>query len=485
MATSPMNEVIQHLRRAGLLHDAAHLTDRHLLENFISRRDVAALEVLVRRHGPMVWDVCRRVLGNHHDAEDAFQATFLVLIRKAASIRTNAGNWLYGVAHQTALKARATRAKRRVREVQVTEMPERAEKEQTLWCDLQPLLDHELSLLPEKYRAVIVLCDLEGQTGREAARQLGCPEGTVASRLARARAMLAKRLTRHGLAVSGGTLAGVLSSKAVSASVPTPVMTATIKAVTLVAAGQAAAKGAISLKVAALTEGVMKSMLLTKLKIATVVLLAVAILGTGSVIYRMQAAPATDGQKENPQQPTDGDESEAKKHHQEEQIAWGPAAQLGIVLKPNKKVFKPGEVVQLQLILRNAGQQKLSLAIPNTEVCEKFGMDIFLQDQVGRNLSWEWGERHSSRPLTVSGARRYYLNSGESRSLGEVSILIGSNKRPEDVMAKLKVNFGQICRLKIKLKTYSSASDDHAEPLESGSAEFRVDGAKVPPEEGR
>src|SRR5262249_34368415 len=153
----------------------AGLTDGELLEAHLRRRDEAALAALVRRHGSMVWGVCRRVLHNHHDAEDAFQATFLVLVRKAASIvpRDMVGNWLYGVAHQTALKARTTTAKRRRRERTLTGMPEPAMAEQPVWRDLQPLLDEELSRLPDKYRAVIVLCDLEGKTRKEAARQLG------------------------------------------------------------------------------------------------------------------------------------------------------------------------------------------------------------------------------------------------------------------------------------------------------------------------
>jgi RNA polymerase sigma factor (sigma-70 family) len=276
MPTSPMSEVIQYLR-STLLPEGPDLTDGQLLECFVCRREPAALEALVQRHGPMVWGVCRRLLGNHHDAEDAFQATFLVLVRRAASIRspTKIGNWLYGVANQTALKARATRAKRKERERPVTEMPEPAVMDQDLWNDLQPLLDQELSLLPEKYRTMIVLCELEGKTGREVARQLGLPQGTVASRLARARTMLAKRLARHGLAVSGGTLAGVLSQKAAVASVPALVMSSTIKAVTLVAAGQAAA-GVISVKVVVLMEGVMKAMLMKKLKTVGAVLLVMA-----------------------------------------------------------------------------------------------------------------------------------------------------------------------------------------------------------------
>src|SRR5215469_12343087 len=126
MPTSQMSEVLQHLRSAALLPEGADLTDGQLLDRFVRRREPAALEALVRRHGPMVWGTVRRALADHHDAEDAFQATFLVLARRAASIRANVGNWLYGVAHKTALKARATRAKRRGRERPMTEAPEPA-----------------------------------------------------------------------------------------------------------------------------------------------------------------------------------------------------------------------------------------------------------------------------------------------------------------------------------------------------------------------
>src|SRR5713226_8552398 len=167
--TTQISKVIQHLRSTLLVRDGADLTDGELLECFVSRKETAALEALVRRHGPMVWGVCRRILRNHHDAEDAFQATFLVLVRKAASVvpREMVANWLYGVARTTALRANAVAAKRRLRERQVRNMPEPEAVQSDLWEHLQPLLDQGLSRLPAKYRVAIVLCDLEGKSHKE------------------------------------------------------------------------------------------------------------------------------------------------------------------------------------------------------------------------------------------------------------------------------------------------------------------------------
>jgi RNA polymerase sigma factor (sigma-70 family) len=292
MAANERSKVIQHLRRIALWKDGAGLTDAQLVEEYLSRREEAALAALVRRHGPMVWGVCRRVLHHYHDAEDAFQATFLVLVRKAASIASPEllANWLYGVAHQTALKARAAAAKRKTRERQVKDMPEPAAAENNLWDDLQPLLDQELSHLSEKYRAAIVLCDLEGKTRKEAARQLGVPEGTLAARLARGRKMLAARLARRGVTLSAGTLAAVLAENTASATVPPGVAGATIKAAGLIAAGQAAAAGEISLQAVALMERVVKSMFLTKLKMASTIVLGIGLLGVSWGLYPTRAA---------------------------------------------------------------------------------------------------------------------------------------------------------------------------------------------------
>jgi RNA polymerase sigma factor (sigma-70 family) len=294
------------LRGALLAREDGGLTDGQLLECFISRREEAAFEALVRRLGPMVLGVCRRVLRNHHDAEDAFQATFLVLVRKAASVvpRERVANWLYGVAYQTALKARALAGKRRTREKQVTDMPEPAAKPDGR-SDLQDLLDQELTRLPDKYRAPLVLCDLQGKTRKEAARQLGQPEGTLSSRLSRARALLAKRLARHGLALSGGSLAAALGPETASAAVPAALIHTTVKAASLFAAGQVAATGALSAHAITISEGVLEAMLLAKLKIAGVLLLAVAVVvGTaaGSFLPRTPATEPPVSEKQAKQQ---------------------------------------------------------------------------------------------------------------------------------------------------------------------------------------
>jgi RNA polymerase sigma factor (sigma-70 family) len=286
MPTSPLSVVIQHLL-ADLRPDGNGRTDGELWARFLRNRDEDALASLVRRHAPMVWGVCRRLL-NHHDAEDAFQATFLVLVRKAAEVpRRAVANWLYGVARQTAVRLRATAAKRRRRERQVVNMPEPPVAE-VRDADLQSLLHEEVSRLPGHYRGVVVLCDLEGRTRKEAARHLGIPEGSVASRLARARALLAKRLARRGVGFSGGSVAAVLSAGAAS-SAPPALVASTIRAASLLAAGQAA--GIVSAKVADLTEGAVNAMFVTRIKsVLAVVLVVAALAGGAGLLFQAQAA---------------------------------------------------------------------------------------------------------------------------------------------------------------------------------------------------
>jgi len=196
--------VLRHLR--GLAAAAGGgVPDGQLLERFTAGREEAAFAALVRRHGPMVFGVCRRVLHNRHDAEDAFQATFLVLARKAGSIADPGllGNWLYGVATRIARKARVAQRKRQQREKPVWCLPSLPAPDAPARDDLGSVLREELNRLPEKYRVPVGLCYLEGKTNAEAARLLRWPTGTVKGRLARARDLLRSRLVCRGLGEAG------------------------------------------------------------------------------------------------------------------------------------------------------------------------------------------------------------------------------------------------------------------------------------------
>jgi RNA polymerase sigma-70 factor (ECF subfamily) len=275
MAKAPMDEAVRRLRQTVLARDGGGLSDGELLERFVARREEAAFEALVRRLGPMVLGLCRRILRNHHDAEDAFQAAFLVLARKAASVRPpeRVGPFLYGVAYHTARKVRAQLTRRRRRETPVDETPEPAVREQGGGSDLWPVLDEEVCRLAEKYRAPVVLCDLEGLTRKEAAHRLGWPEGTVSGRLSRARALLARRLSRRGVTLAAALTAGGANSG--TAAVPAALVRSTVRAAGLWAAGKAMAPRAI------LTEGVVRSMFLSKGRIAVIAVLVAGLIGGG------------------------------------------------------------------------------------------------------------------------------------------------------------------------------------------------------------
>ena len=274
------------------------LSDGELLELFISRRDGPAFEAIVRRHGPMVLGVCRRVLRDHHDAEDAFQATFMVLARRAGSVRPREKlpNWLHGVAHNTAIKARALNARRRSRERHVTTMPDLETRPAETGDDLAGCLDRELRRLPEEYRLPIILCELEGLGHREAALKLGWPVGTVSGRLSRARAMLAVRLTRRGLALPVGALAMAPRPGSASAGVPAFLFRRTIETAIPSAAGPVMAAGAISGPVAGLTNRIIGGMMMSRL-IATVgAVLAGGMLVSGGIAgQRVLARPGARG----------------------------------------------------------------------------------------------------------------------------------------------------------------------------------------------
>jgi RNA polymerase sigma factor (sigma-70 family) len=283
-----MSSVLRHLCRAAIGTAEGGLSDARLLESFLTGRDEAAFTALVWRHGPMVLGVCRRVLRNAHDAEDAFQATFLVLARKAGSIRAREllAPWLYGVAYRTAMKARAMNARRRLKERAAGATPRPPAVADDTWDELLERLDGELSRLPEKYRVPVVLCELQGKSRKEAAALLGVPEGTLSWRLAQARKQLARALSRSGVALPAGALVA-----ASAAGVPPALLAATARVGTWAAAGETVTAGAVPARVLALAEGVVKTMLLRKLKVVGALALAVCV-GAGAVGlgYRTGAA---------------------------------------------------------------------------------------------------------------------------------------------------------------------------------------------------
>jgi RNA polymerase sigma factor (sigma-70 family) len=290
----------------GFPEAAADLTDGQLLDRFVTRHDGEAFAALLRRHGPLVLGVCRRVLSDPHDAEDAFQATFLVLVRKAASIvkQQSLGSWLYGVACRIAVRAKHRAQQRRVYERQAVNRPTTDPCDEALWRDLRPVLDEEVNRLPEKYRAPVVLCYLAGRAYAEAARELGCSKGTVALRLEQARERLRRQLTRRGIVLSVGVFAALFAGRRALAPVPPALAEATARAASLWATGGPAA-GAVPVPAASLAEAVASALAWAKVKVAVVTVLAAgAVCATaGAALHRALAdRPAAAGGAAAPKQ---------------------------------------------------------------------------------------------------------------------------------------------------------------------------------------
>lgn len=332
MANGHLQTVLQHIRRLAGVSRAAGLTDGRLLERFASCQDEAAFEALLERHGPMVLAVCRRVLHNLSDADDAFQATFLVLISKAGSIRKreSVSSWLHGVAYRTACRARARAARRHTREEPIREVPDPLQVEpdtQLAWRELRAVLDEELGRLPEKYRVPLVLCYLEGMSNAEAAQQLGWPIGTVQVRLLRAREILRIRLARRGAVFSGCSLAGAWSARAWQAAVPPELAAATLRMATLFA-GEHVTAGMISTQVAALAKGVLRTLLLTKLKIAVAFLLAVSLVGAAAGVLGQRVLAKREANAQEKVVPNAGTQSTAVREHSERNPSTADLTQI-------------------------------------------------------------------------------------------------------------------------------------------------------------
>ncbi len=362
MAAKQLEKVVRQIHSLARRPPTAMDTDAALLERFRAAREESAFAALLRRHGPMVWNVCCRTLGQHADSEDAFQATFVILLRKASSIRRPAAlaNWLYGVAYRTALEARRARAKRRLKEATAIKPTTASHMNHD---DLLAVLDEELSRLSESLRTVLVLCDLEGKTRKEAAQLLGCPEGTVLSRLSRGRARLAQGLTRRGFGATTGALVAVLAESA-AAAVPSHVLA---KTALVVATGTGG-----SLPVAALVNGVLKAMFLAKLQLmAAAALVALVIAGGGIVLL---AAGAEEGDKPAaPKQPAPG-ASQTERPQKDQQPSVGKIIEQTLadaaksaedIPDPFQRVQALGRIsyVQAKSGAREASRKTINLAM--------------------------------------------------------------------------------------------------------------------------
>ena len=268
MTSDEQRSIIQSIRTPYGAESVGPMADGPLLERFLSQRDEdaeAGFAALVALHGPMVWDVCRAVLSDPHAAEDAFQATFLILVRKAGSIRRrdSVGPWLYGVARRVAVRAKANAARQLLREGQGTDTIATPAPD-VVWREQVEALHEEVDRLTEKYRAALVLCYFEGRTHGEAAQLLKCPVGTVSTRVSRARELLRARLTCRGLVLPATWAGAMLSSESTSAAMPIRLAEATTRVAMGIAASRMTMTGVVSIPVAQLTEGVLRNMIFTK-----------------------------------------------------------------------------------------------------------------------------------------------------------------------------------------------------------------------------
>jgi polysaccharide biosynthesis/export protein len=292
-----ITDVVRDLSNAERLQAALTLTDAQLLEQFALQCNEAAFEALLHRHGPLVFGVCRRMLFDVQDAEDAFQATFLVLARKAGSItqRSLLSNWLYGVAFRVAARARKNAFRRRAIERHDSDLTAVADATRSVDPDLGPLLHEQVQRLPEKYRGPVVLCYLEGKTNEEAADRLRWPVGTVKTRLDKAREILRTRLAQRGVALT----VGLLAANTVTAAMPAALLDRTFQAALPFAGGNAIVGGAASAQALTLSTGVLRTMLLGKLKVLAAAVLAVAVVvGAGGLAYHgLAVEPPAKGDK--------------------------------------------------------------------------------------------------------------------------------------------------------------------------------------------
>jgi RNA polymerase sigma factor (sigma-70 family) len=353
MASAQLGALVRQIQRLAAGPGACSWPDYQLLEAFTARRDEAAFAALVGRHGPMVLRTCRRVLGHEQDAEDAFQATFLVLACNSAAIRQRypLAGWLHGVAHRTAMKVKRSAARRRKHETEaaariapasVNHSTNRAAS--PTWDDVQAILDEEIERLPDPYRTAFVLCVLEGRSWLEAAAEIGVKGRTVLSRVCRARQKLQRRLTSRGIKLASLLAALSIAEGATSATVPRALTENAIRYGLLVAAGKTAAR-VIPNHIAALAAGATGAMLVTKTKISVVILLAIGIISTAcGLVYSSASNDEPKGTRQQAQDQRPNRKQQAAKENKETITCSGR------VLDPDDKPVCGAKLVFLENI---------------------------------------------------------------------------------------------------------------------------------------
>jgi RNA polymerase sigma factor (sigma-70 family) len=388
MADGQLDGVLQHVRKMVAGQSAGSLSDGELLERFARHRDEAAFAALVQRHAVMVLSVCRRVLHHVQDAEDACQAAFLVLARKAGSIRKqeSVGSWLHGVAYRIAANLKRSIARRSAHEGPFSDVPQADTTGQVTWQEVRALLDEELQRLPRHYRAPLVLCYLEGKTRDEAAQELGWGLGALRGRLERGRDLLRLRLTRRGLTLSAALLATALTENTSSSAPPVALTSAVVKAATLLAGGQAAYP-VVSARVAVLLQGALRTMFLNRIKTVVPALLAVVALGVGGGLL----ASRTHSQEQSRPQPMPQEEKAAA-------AAVGAADDFGPEVKGlrarvtlAREAFEVGQPIEASYTVKNVAKEEQTIWLsgfwPNHE--------IIVRDAAGKEP-----------PLTTAGTQR-------------------------------------------------------------------------------
>ncbi len=356
MAAKGLDAVFQHLRRAVLLREGSGITDDILLESFVNNRDGAAFEALVRRHGRMVMSVCRRILGDFHQAEDSFQGTFHVLAQCRFDPQAERTGALALCGSSTRVHARSGKASAQQNlERRLANKAPIATIDDTAWQDLSSVLDEEIGRLPQKYSAPLILSYLESKSRSHVAKELGWPEGTVARRLERGRELLRLRLVKRGVTLSAGALGVVLVEKVGAAPIPAMLAINTIKAATTVAAGQAAGGGFISAQALLLAEETMNGMLLVKAKSVLIVLTVSVALGGASWAGYKEFLAAPQQEQKAKAQPAPAVAAPTAVAEKKEQLTdiYGDPLPAGAVARLGTMRYRPGSALSASALSRN------------------------------------------------------------------------------------------------------------------------------------